>query len=88
MTKNNKTQDTQFIEENNALYQEMKKQFQDGDFSGFIDNIEHAQQKGFITDKQYKKHMKMLRGMLKTANMKDDVKHKLKTSWDRFRNKQ
>ena len=72
------------IKENNELYDTMKRQFQEGDFAGFIDNIDNAKEKGFITDKQYKKHMKMLRGMLKTTTVRDDVKHKLKTSWDTF----
>lgn len=66
------------------LYDELYAQFKNNDFEGFLKNVDKARERGFISEKEYKRNMKMLRGMtsvytarMKLSNKVKDIKETL-----------
>jgi hypothetical protein len=74
----------QEIDENNALHKEMVRQITKGDISGFLKNVEIAKKKGFVDEKQYKKHMKKLTRITNTKMRIDDMKERGKEKLKKY----
>jgi len=76
-------------EEYDKHYETMKKTstniLAEGNIEKFLTQIEVARDKGFITERQYKKHLRYLDLVSKSAMAPTHVKNAIKDAWERLK---